>query len=272
MVDDDIKKLLTELNMSHLVEEFEKIPFKTQIQSTRQKNEMHKDIIFAEVEESEDAEKEERLLREQVQAVNKILVGKRKKLKWLAFSSCIVLAGAIGYLSTGTFNIGTHNTTTQTEESTAAPLKAVIAEQVVAQVTNEKPVAEMASPELTKVSVEPGKVATEPNHELKTAKIPKSDHSLEQTRESLTKLLQEREAALKLSAEEIKAFITSHAAKREPFFASKLSSLVAKCQQVDEEHSLKIQNELKAFEQAFKEKNSEELLKNYSELLQSLGL
>lgn len=241
MVDDDIKKLLIELNMPHLVEEFEKIPVKAPQPQMREKR--LKDIRFSEIDESEDSELEEKRLKEQVQEVNKILVGSRKKLKWTVFTA-FVLALAIGgfYLSE----------------------KYQMGEGSLQQLVSD--------PHIEKINPDQTKVQAEPNQVQPSAKIPSSSRSLDKAKETLTKLCQEREANLKNSAQEIQTFITNHAAKKEPFFASKLSLLCAKCQQLDEEYEIKIENEVKAFESAFKEQNSEEQMLSYQELLKSLGL
>ncbi len=216
MVDDDIKKLLSELNMSHLVEELEKIPNMAPIQVMKPGRKLNKEIVFDEVHEGQDSEKEEQMLRSQVQAVNKILTGKRRRLKWMAFSSIVALSLFL-YVN-----------------------KSFISEQI-AEVNQQDRVADVPPTPL----LPPVQVAESPQNEgLQTAKVPTSNQKVEQTKELLSELFQERTQSLQRVGAEIHAFITIHAEKKEPFFASKLSALIANYQAIDEEYNLKIESEL----------------------------
>lgn len=235
MLDEDIKKLLVELNMTHLVEEIEKIsqvavPQEiTVVQESPVEVVLSKIILSKSVVDEEMTEEEQELeaakrLQKQVQQVNAQLVTKKSYLKRFGvFLSLLFIVGSsVGYF--------TWHTSSQEQPS-----------EVVVE-----------------------KKATDPVVEVK---IELGGEALKVAKDTLTKLLDERKIALIAAAKEMDALIVMHGDKKQDSFASKLTALTAKCQAIDEEYSVKIAHEIRQL----KQNNNAEFAEPFAQLVTSLN-
>lgn len=235
MLDDDIKKLLIDLNMKHFIDENEKlqaIPVSKNSDKVILNNKPKK-----EEKEEEDAEEElwqkvedhptqdvskkiesiDEELDEQIKRANKKIRSSRKLYtKAALLLSLLTLSGLGAYLL---------NSYVQGRDVLDAQVEEVVAEHV-----EEIPA---PTPAVQKV------VAGEENASKGDA--------------NLVKLFDERKNALKAISDEINALIASHAEKKLDSFASKLTGLAAKCQAIDEDYTTKIAAEIQRTEAIAKE-------------------
>jgi len=106
--------------------------------------------------------------------------------------------------------------------------------------------------------------------EVTIATVEVKPNELQEVQDIFAKMMAARKTALKTCSDEMHALIASHAEKKLESFASKLTHLTAKCQAIDEEHSLKIAQEIKVWEKKLKDQHSEELLQPFAQLVTAL--
>ena len=233
MLDEDIKKLLIDLNMTHFLDENEKlqaIPVSdnsdriiiSQEQKNSQKEEdVSDEELWQKVEDHpaqdvplqnqaiDDAAQEEQVdnpymnrasLESQVNAVKKQARSSKKPyIKAALLFTLLTLSGFGAYLV---------SSYVQGRDILEVPVH----QEVVA-------VQEQLQEQLQE------QVAESNTNEVNT---------------NLTQLVEERKLALKNISEQINALISSHAEKKLDSFASTLTGLAAKCQAIDEEYTIKI--------------------------------
>ena len=235
MLDEDIKKLLVELNMTHFVEEIEKtaqvtvaqervVPRESRVETLLSKVALQESVIDEEMTQEEQELEEARKLQKQVQQVNAQLVLKKgyKKRVGVLLSLLFVVGSSVGYFM----------------------WESSFQEKAVEVVVEKK-----ASESIVETKTEPN------NDALKVAK------------DALIKLLDERKIALIAIAKEMDALITLHGEKKQDSFASKLTTLTAKCQAIDEEYSVKMAHEIKEL----KQNNNAEFTESFAQLVTSLN-